>query len=254
MEWNPGIYNKFKSERFEPFYDLAALISVKPNMEALDLGCGTGELTGKLADLLPDATVLGVDSSPNMLQDYKPFANERVSFENKGIQEQLDSNKKWDLIFSNAAIQWLDNHIDLIPKIISRIKPDGQLAIQIPNQPRNITNILLDELAKESPFTTSLNGWKRSSPVLDIDTYAKLIFAYGGKSIQVFEKIYPVIVPNSEAIFDWVSGTALLPYLAKLPETARPDFISRYKSLLKTEFPASPAFYPFRRILMAAIF
>lgn len=254
MDWNPGIYNKFKSERFEPFFDLTKLIIAKPEMEVVDLGCGTGELTGKLGELLPDAHLLGVDSSPNMLQDSIPFANERVKFEQKSIEEQLDSDKKWDLIFSNAAIQWLDNHLELIPNIISHIKPGGQLAIQIPNQPRNTTNILLDQLAGQIPFDIALNSWKRTSPVLDVDSYAKLLFKSGGQSIKVFEKIYPIVVPDSEAIFDWVSGTALLPYLAKLPEADRPDFIARYKSVLKTEFPDSPAFYPFKRILMVANF
>lgn len=254
MEWNPDIYNKFKSERFEPFNDLVGQIQIRPDMAVVDLGCGTGELTRKLTDLLPGSSVLGIDSSPEMLNDSNPLVSNQVSFENRSIEEQLNTDQKWDLIFSNAAIQWVDNHEDLIPKIISKLHPGGQIAIQIPDQPQNITNQLLEQLAEGPLFRGALQHWKRSSPVLDIDAYAHLLFANRGKSIRVFKKIYPIVVQDSEAIFDWVSGTALLPYLSNLSEIKQVDFMEAYKSLLRIEFSESPAFYPFKRILMVATF
>src|SRR5690349_16633566 len=101
MSWNPATYNKFKSERFTPFYDLVALVKVKKGLRVIDLGCGTGELTRKLADLLPESTVSGIDSSAEMLKDSKAFENDSVKFECRSIEEQVQLNQKWDLVFSN---------------------------------------------------------------------------------------------------------------------------------------------------------
>lgn len=254
MAWNPDTYNKFKSERFAPFYDLLALVHVKPDLDVIDLGCGTGELTRKLADTLPGSQVLGVDSSQEMLNDSKAFENEQVTFECRSIERQLDSDKKWDLIFSNAAIQWVENHELLIPKIISGIKENGQLLIQIPDQQQNISNKILNELADEEPFKTIFESWKRTSPVLDIDQYAQLFFENGSKSMTVYEKIYPLILENPVALFDWVSGTALIPYLEKLDDENKQNFIAEFKKLLQNKFLKLPVFYSFKRIILEAKF
>jgi trans-aconitate 2-methyltransferase len=254
MAWNPGTYNKFKTERFAPFYDLLALIKVKAAMNVIDLGCGTGELTRKLADMLPGSTILGIDSSREMLHDSKAFENQQVSFECTSIEEQLSTDEKWDLVFSNAAIQWVDNHEKLLPKIISTIKANGQLVIQIPAQHHNVSNIMLNGLAGEEPFGTILQNWKRDSPVLDIDTYAKIFFENGSKSITAYEKIYPLVLQDADALFDWVSGTALIPYTEKLEGKNRQDFIHEYRKRLQSKFEKSPVFYPFKRIILEATF
>ena len=254
MAWNPETYNKFKSERFAPFYDLLDLLNINPGMDVIDLGCGTGELTRKLADVLPDSNVLGIDSSQEMLNDSKVFENNLVKFECKSIEEQLRSEQKWDLVFSNAAIQWVENHNVILPKIISTIKTGGQLLIQVPDQQQNVSNKILDELAGEEPFKTVYKNWKRLSPVLDIDSYAQIFFENGSTSMTVYEKIYPLILKDSDALFDWVSGTALIPYIEKLEAENKQNFIDQYKNRLKKTFEKSPVFYPFKRIILEATF
>lgn len=254
MPWNPDIYNKFKSERFEPFYDLFNLIQVKPGMRVIDLGCGTGELRRKLADALPDSTVLGIDNSSEMLHRSTAFETDRVHFEFKSIEDQLVSNQKWDLVFSNAALQWVDNHDMLLPEIIGHLNPGGQIAFQIPAQHHNVSNQLLNLLADQPVYQAALQGWKRKTPVLNIDRYAELFFRLGGQSIIAYEKIYPLIVPDSNALFDWVSGTALLPYLERLEGETRQEFIDDYKTCLQQQYASSPVFYPFKRILLSALF
>jgi len=254
MAWNPETYNKFKSERFLPFFDLTKSIIVKPDLKVIDLGCGTGEMAGALADLLPGSTVTGIDASAEMLSKAAEFKNEAVNFKQLKIEEQLDLPEKFDLIFSNAAIQWIENHKDLLPKIISKLNPGGQLHIQIPAQASNISNQLLDQLADKTPYNKLLQNWKRDSAVLDINDYSKLLFENGGHQLNVYEKVYPLILENPEALFDWVSGTALIPYLAKLPAEQKEQFIADYKKELAAAFPVQPVFYPFRRILMSAIF
>ena len=99
MARNPDVYNKFKSERFLPFDDLLALVTIKSGIRVLDLGCGTGELTRKLADALPGSNVLAIDASAEMLQDSKAFANDNVQFAQKTIEAQVESGEKFNLIF-----------------------------------------------------------------------------------------------------------------------------------------------------------
>ncbi|TDE17218.1 methyltransferase domain-containing protein [Dyadobacter psychrotolerans] len=254
MAWNPDTYNRFKSERFTPFYDLLALAKSKPEMEVIDLGCGTGELTRKLADALPGARVTGIDSSEQMLSQSQDFVSKQVIFKQLSIERFLESDKKWDLVFSNAAIQWVDDHETVFPKIISSLKENGQLLIQMPDQHHNVSNRLLDELAEKEPFREVLKGWKRVSPVLDIDRYSQILFENGSKSMTVFEKIYPLVLSDADALFDWVSGTALIPYSERLESKIKQDFIDLYRKFLQNKFAKSPVFYPFRRIILEANF
>lgn len=254
MPWNPEVYNKFKQERFAPFYDLLALIKVKPNLTAIDLGCGTGELSRNLADHLPGGQVLGIDASAEMLKEAKAFKNEQLRFEHRTIEQVVKQGLKYDLIFSNAALQWLDHHEVLLPAIISMINPGGQLVVQVPSNHHHFTHESLQLLATKEPYFTALKGWVRTSPVLGIEAYAKLLFDQGGSEVTVFEKVYPHVLKDAEALFDWVSGTALIPYLEKLPEGLKADFTTVYKAQLATRFQESPVFYPFKRTLMVATF
>jgi len=254
MAWNPGTYNKFKNERFAPFQDLVNLVKIKPGINVIDLGCGTGELTTKLAGYLPGANVLGIDSSKEMLAEAASFANERVRFEYSTIEEKMVAGKKWDLIFSHAAIQWIDDHETLLPRLISTVHAGGQLAIQIPSNHNHFTHTLLRHIALSEPYKTALDGWTRVSPVLDIQQYAQIFFDCGSVDMIVYEKAYPHVLQDANALYDWVSGTAMLPYIEKLPADLKQLFIDEYKKQLNGRYTCSPVFYPFKRIIMAATF
>jgi trans-aconitate 2-methyltransferase len=254
MAWNPERYNQFKSERFTPFYDLLALMKIRSGIDVIDLGCGTGELTKKLADALPDSNLLGVDSSAEMLGDSHAFAEDHLRFEHRSIEEQIALDQKYDLVFSNAAIQWVEDHETLLPKIIAMLNPGGQLLIQMPAQHHNISNRILNELAEKGPFSAALGGWNRLSPVLEIDAYSRILFDNGSKTMNVYEKIYPLVLKDSNALFEWVSGTALIPYIERLKGEMRDHFIEEYKKLLRKKFDKSPVFYPFKRIILEATF
>jgi trans-aconitate 2-methyltransferase len=250
MVWNPDIYNQYKSERAAPFYDLLHLVKPNEGMKVIDLGCGTGELTKTLADKLPGAEITGIDSSAEMLTNAATLENDHLHFAVRNIEEQMTLPEKWDLIFSNAAIQWTDDHEQLFPKIIAALNTGGQLAIQMPAQHSNITNVLLNELADDPSFKESLQNFKRISLVLNIDRYAAILFENGAVEITAFEKIYPLILPDTEALFTWVSGTALIPYIDRLDGKLKDHFIQQYNIKLRKHFKASPLFYPFKRILL----
>jgi trans-aconitate 2-methyltransferase len=248
MPWNPEQYHKFQSQRSAPFYDLLNLVEKRPNLKVADLGCGTGELTRQLADSLPNSDVLGLDSSREMLDKAASFARPGLRFE-QGNQSQLAG--EWDLIFSNAALQWSEDHENLVPYLFDHLKPNGQMAVQVPSNHRHISQQLIRELASEEPFKTILKGFNRHAPVLPIDQYAQILFDHGAEEILVFEKIYPHILENSDAVVEWISGTALVPYFERLGEH-KDEFLDELKTRMKKALPASPVFYPFRRTLFSA--
>jgi trans-aconitate 2-methyltransferase len=250
MPWNPDVYNQFKDIRFKPFYDLTDLITADSPMKAVDLGCGTGEQTAILTEKFPQAEFIGIDSSPEMLEKSKTLENNRLHFKMSTTEEMINSNENWDLIFSNAALQWSDDHQTLFPQLISKLKTNGQLAVQMPYQPGNTLNKILYELADEEPFKTRLNHWNRPSAVLTIDEYAQLLFDNGIEDLNLSQKVYPIIAQDHETLFKFISGSALIPYLEKLNEDQQKEFTTEFKNRIATSFPKLPAIYAFKRILM----
>jgi trans-aconitate 2-methyltransferase len=249
MPWNPGRYHQFQNERFAPFADLLALIKVRDGLRVVDLGCGTGELTRKLADELPGSEVVGIDSSPEMLERAREQAHEGLRFE-PGTIENVEG--EWDLIFSHAAIHWVDDQRALVARLLSRLKPGGQLAVQLPSNHNHATHTLIREIAAEEPFRTALGGWNRESPVLSINEYAELLHQHGGQEITVYEKVYPSLLDNADALAQWTAGSTLVPYFERLPDKLQEAFMERYRESLVSLYPSSPVFYTFRRILFAA--
>jgi len=248
MPWNPNQYHKFQAQRAAPFYDLLALVEVRPNLKAVDLGCGTGELTRQLADKLPNSHVTGLDSSPQMLEKAASLSTPSLFFQ-QGDQSQLTG--EWDLIFSNAALHWSENHTELLPSLYNKLTPGGQIAVQIPSNHNHISHQIYRETADEKPFKSILKGFQRYAPVLSIDDYARIFFDCGAEDIVVFEKIYPHVLEDSDAVVEWISGTALVPYFERLGEH-KDAFLQSIRKKMKAAMPDSPVFYPFRRTLFSA--
>lgn len=251
MPWDPEVYHKFQSERFAPFEDLLALVKMRDGLKVIDMGCGTGELTRKLADALPGSDVMGIDNSPQMLERAQEQARPGLRFE-PGDIEDVRGDGEWDLVFSHAAVQWVDNHEWLVPHLLKLVKPGGQLAVQMPSNHGHATHRLITQLAGEDPFREALGGWSRRSPVLPIDRYADLLYAHGGRELTVFEKVYPHVLESPDALAEWTSGTALVPYFDRLPEDMRDLFMETYRERLRALYPSGQVFYGFRRTLFAA--
>ena len=248
MPWNPDLYHKFQAERSAPFYDLLALVDVRPNLKVIDLGCGSGELTRQLADRLPNSDVTGLDSSPQMLDKAASFARPGLVFQ-QGDQSTLTGD--WDLIFSNAALQWSKDHAELVPYLFDKLNPSGQLAAQVPSNHNHISHQIYRETAEEEMFKFILQGFQRYSPVLSIDNYARILFNSGAEQITVLEKVYPHVLENSDAVVEWISGTALVPYFERLGKY-KEEFLKSIREKMHAAMPGSPVFYPFRRILFSA--
>jgi len=248
MPWNPDLYHKFQDQRSAPFYDLLNLVDVRPNLKVIDLGCGTGNLTRELAGKLPNSYVTGLDSSPQMLEIAASHSTPNLIF-HQGDQSTLTG--EWDLIFSNAALHWSENHNELIPNLFDKLKPGGQIAVQIPSNHNHISHQIYRETAEEDMFKFILQGFQRYAPVLLIDDYARILFNCNAEDIIVFEKIYPHVLENADAVVEWISGTALVPYFERLGEH-KDEFVESIRKKMRAAMPDSPVFYPFRRILFSA--
>ncbi len=249
MPWNPDQYHKFQRERFAPFEDLLSLVHLREEMRVVDLGCGTGELTRRLADALPGSEVVGIDTSTEMLERAQEQARPGLRFE-PGAIETLDG--EWDLVFSHAAMQWVPDHRSLMPQLFALVRPEGQIAVQMPSNHGHPSHTAITKTASEEPFRSALRGWTRKSPVLSVEAYAELLYTYGGTDIVAMEKVYPHVLENAGAVAEWTRGTALLPYLERLPPDLHEPFMERYRERLREWRPSSPLFYGFRRILFAA--
>lgn len=244
MPWNPVQYLKFKEERFAPFEDLCALIKIRDDLSVIDLGCGTGELTRKLADRLTGSNIVGIDSSGQMLEQAAAFAGEGLSFSQCAVEDVAGS---WDLVISNAVMQWLDNHNSLIPRLVGLVKPGGQLLVQVPSNERNPSHASIRDIASEEPFRSALGGWVRISPVLEIDAYASILANAGVREVIAFEKVYSHLLPDADAVVEWTRGTTLIPYLERLSPDLQEQFLEHYRARLRTYWPTGPLIYTFRR-------
>jgi trans-aconitate 2-methyltransferase len=205
-------------------------------------------LTRELADKLPNSHVTGLDSSPQMLERAASLSTPNLIFQ-QGDQSTLTG--EWDLIFSNAALHWSENHSELIPYLFDKLKPGGQMAVQVPSNHNHISHQIYRETAEEDMFKFILQGFQRIAPVLSIDNYARILFDCGAEDIIVFEKVYPHILENADAVVEWISGTALVPYFERLGEH-KEAFVKSIRGKMRTAMPDSPVFYPFRRILFSA--
>ncbi len=249
MPWDPDLYHRFGAEREAPFEDLLSLVRVREGMRALDLGCGTGRLTARLKERLPASTVLGLDRSGEMLERARHLQRRGLHFCRGAIEAPFG---RWDLVLSNAALHWVEDHPSLIPRLLGLLKPGGQLAVQIPSNHRHPANQAGDRTAAEEPFRTLLGGFRRTVHVLPLEDYARILHEAGAVSVQVFEKVYLHPLPDAQALLEWLSGTTLLPYLDRLPEDHRDRFLREVGRRLASLFPERPVVYTFRRIFLSA--
>lgn len=248
--WNAGQYDKFRNERSQPFFDLVDLVEPKQDMAVVDLGCGTGALTALLHERFGAAQTLGIDSSPNMLAR-APTA-ERLRFEIGDIAD-VRSVDAFDLVFSNAAFQWVSGHEILLAKIMTALRSGGQVAIQIPKNNTHPTQSIGRQLETEPPFD-AIPPNPVDGNVLEPEAYAQILDRLGFTRITVRLQIYLHRLDSREAVFEWVRGTYLNWYAESLSTDLYQEFLAEYRRRLSAALPDDhPFLFTFRRILMHAV-
>ena len=250
--WNPEQYERFARERRQPFDDLLALVERAPAMRVVDLGCGTGELTADLHAALGARETLGVERSANMLARAAGLERPGLRFVRGDVAEFADAGT-WDLVFSNAALQWLPDHERLFARLAGALAPGGQLAVQVPANFGHPAHVLASEIAAEEPFARLFASPPRTASVLAPERYAELLDDLGFARQSVRLQVYGHRLASRDEVVEWVRGTTLTAFESALPPDAFADFLRRYRErLLPRLRDARPFFYPFKRILMWA--
>lgn len=250
--WDPGQYERFSDERSAPFFDLLGLVEPCPGGRVVDLGCGTGEPTRVLHERTGASATLGIDSSQAMLARSESHAGEGLSFELGDIAGWRPA-EPFDVVFSNAALHWVDDHDELFARLTDAVRPGGQLAVQMPANHDHASHLTAERVAAEEPFSEALGGYVRKSPVRSPEFYAELLARLGYSEQHVRLQVYLHVLPEPAGVVDWVKGTLLTDYRRRLPDDLYESFVARYRELLLAELPDErPYPFTFKRVLLRA--
>jgi trans-aconitate 2-methyltransferase len=256
--WNPDQYERFFAERRQPFDDLVALCIPVPGGRVVDLGCGTGNLTAELHERMQATETVGVDSCESMLARARATHGDvpGLTFTEGNIETWLGEGL--DLVFANASLQWVDDHLNVLARMRTALVEGGQLAFQVPSNFRHPSHVLARQVANEAPFIDALDDdapEDRGRFVLTPEIYADLLYELGARKQVVRMEVYGHELSSTSDVVEWVKGTLLTPYRTRLSPELFAAFIDRYRERLLEELgEREPYFYGFRRILCWAHF
>jgi len=257
--WDEGQYSKFRDERKQPFFDLISMIhksGTQPFKNVVDLGCGGGELTNLLQDFLKSKNTLGIDNSKEMLKDSKKWENQFVKFETIDIDSFLAKNansNQFDLVFSNAALHWINGHEKLFKMIDKVVHPHhGQIAIQVPVNHTHLAWTIIPEVLEHPKFSKYAKNFFKTA-VENPEVYSYYLHRLGYKSQKVTINVYPHLLKSAAEIAEWTKGSALSYYRAFMPKDVFDQFFEEYKRVLLSRISnpdESPYLFPFKRLFI----
>ncbi|GAB3947945.1 methyltransferase domain-containing protein [Kribbella albertanoniae] len=251
--WSPEQYGTFADERGRPFADLVRRIRADDVRSVVDLGCGPGGLTATLRDSWPEATIVGVDSSPQMIEAAQEFADDRLSFELGDVHDWSAPEGSLDVIVTNATLQWIPDQLDLLPGFVKALRPGGWLAIQIPGNGNAPSHAILRELAAKDPYAEFARDRSLRPDVPGPGDYVDVLSAEGCV-VDAWETTYFHLLQGDNAVLEWVKGTGARPVLQSLPDGLRQEFEAEYGARLAEAYPQRDygTLLPFRRIFAVA--
>lgn len=251
IAWDPAVYLRFAGERARPFADLLARVDATDPRTVVDLGCGEGALTASLAHRWPGAVVTGIDSSPSMLAVAERHARPgHVAFA-AGDVRSWEPDGPVDVLVSNAVLQWVPGHEELLPRWAGGLAPGGSLALQVPGNFGEPSHVLLRALCGSPRWADRLGDAVRGTDaVLDPAGYLDVL-AGAGLVVDAWETTYLHVLHGPDPVLSWVRGTALRPVLARLDGEDLDRFTTDYAEALREAYPARPdgsTLLPFRRV------
>jgi trans-aconitate 2-methyltransferase len=246
--WSPEQYAVHAGHRQRPAYELLARIGAQDPANVVDLGCGPGDITAELARRWPGARVTGIDSSQAMIDSAQRLTGESLRFR-VGDIGSWEPDADTDVVFSNAALQWVPGHLDLLAGWVRALAAGGWLAFGVPGNFDSPSHVLLRELCERR----GLSGAIRHDAVHKPDQYLDLL-ASNGCAVDVWETTYQQVLTGPDPVLEWTKGTALRPVLAALPDEDKQDFLAEYGKLLAEAYPQRSygTVFPFRRIFVVA--
>lgn len=247
--WDPDRYLAFRVERLRPFLDLLARIETRSPRTVVDLGCGAGNSTVLLAQRWPEAQVLGIDSSEEMV---------RAAPRHPGVAFTVGDVRDWqppadtDVLVCNAVLQWVPGHLDLLPRLVSSVAPSGWLAFQVPGNYDSPSHTLRSELAAEPAYAEHTEG-VAVPDAHDAVTYLRALRELDCE-VDAWETTYLHVLQGPDPVFTWVSGTGARPTLQALPDDLRTSFEEELKARLRAAYPERDGVVamPFRRVFVVA--
>lgn len=248
--WEPSKYVEFGDFRNRPFFDLTSRISASAPRTVVDLGCGPGNLTATLAQRWPGAQVIGLDSSAAMISQARMLAADGVSFVEGEIADWTPEEST-DVVVSNAALQWVPEHVELMARWLAALRSGAWLGVQVPGNFGAPSHVLMRELAGRPRWRKQLDGVLRhEGAVAEPEEYYEL-FLRGGTRVDVWETTYHQLLSGENPVLEWLRGTGLRPVLAALG-TESAAFEEEFEQLLAVAYPPGEfgTLFPFRRIFM----
>lgn len=252
VEWDPERYLAFAEPRLRPAFDLLARVPLQDARTVVDLGCGPGNLIPHLRARFPSATITGIDASPQMLAGARA-AHPELAF----VEANLASwrpDAPVDLIFSNATLQWLDDHDQLLPRLMRLLRPGGVLAAQMGNNGAAASHRLVGEILADGPWAARARGRFRPFPAVAPGPHYRWLAPHA-ETLDIWQTDYLHVLEGEDPVLAWARSSTLLPALALLEADEVAPFLERYRDALRRAYPPETdgrTLYPFRRLFVVA--
>jgi trans-aconitate 2-methyltransferase len=234
-DWSARQYLKFEDERTRPPRDLLAQVPLDRAERVIDVGCGPGNSTELLIERFPQAEVVGLDSSPDMLRQ----ARERLpgrTFLQADLRTWLPKQPT-DLLFGNAVFQWVPDHTALLARLLGALPPGGVLAVQMPDNTDEPALVLMREVAARGRWASALAQTAATRDELPRpEAYYDLLRPLCAR-LDIWHTIYNHVMSSPDAIVEWFKGSALRPYISALEGHLRDDFVSAYTAAIAEAYP-----------------
>lgn len=252
MQWDPVQYLAFGDLRLRPALELMNQITLPAPAMVVDLGCGAGNVTRLLRAKWPEARLTGIDGSEEMLQ--------KARLELAGVEFLQADIANWqperpvDVIFTNAALQWLDGHDRLLPELVAKLAPGGQIAIQMPRNYGEASHQAMIETVEAGPWAARLRPLIRARPVRLPAAYYELMQPHC-RRVDIWETVYLQQLEGQNAVTEWTKGSALRPFLNALEGAEREAFEAAYSERVNAAYPPASdgrTLFPFRRLFIVA--
>jgi trans-aconitate 2-methyltransferase len=250
--WNPDVYLAFADHRGRPFYDLLSRVNAANPRRVVDLGCGPGNLTLSLGQRWPDAVLEAVDSSPEMVA----AARER------GVDAAVGDVTAWspqpdtDVVLSNAVLQWVPAHVELLVRWVDELPGGSWIAFQVPGNFDAPSHVAVREVARQAPFANLLRDMRfGEGKIVETPVRYAEILTDAGCTVDTWETTYIHELTGATPVLDWISGTALTEVKSRLSPEAYQQYRHQLIPLLAEAYPPKPdgrTFFPFRRIFVVA--
>lgn len=252
-DWNPQLYLKYKNERTQPSIDLVSRIDAENPEKIIDIGCGPGNSTRVLAQRWPESIITGLDNSPAMIEkagmDYPD--QEWILSDISGFETDI----KYDIVFSNAAIQWIPGHENLLLKLFSFLSTGGALAIQIPQFNEMPLGKSLEKISGKIKWKELTHGCRELFTYHESGYYYDIL-AQSSNSIEMWETSYCHVMDSHESILEWIRSTGLKPYIDRMKDDfMKSEFEYEVLESIRQDYPEQKngkVLFPFKRLFFIA--